>query len=403
MLLCGVVSMPLACRGPTPPAPDAPVTKQEVGEAMVSVHAHARWPDKNFGGADFIPLGRAIQTLANETGRRPGAGSRARRAVAKLSSYSYGEFEPEVATLLANYDVGSALLKDEIVRAAAKATPPIPLPPTPDRMAELEAIIVDLPLLMMLPPADCRAKAPKYVGGVGKPPPVKWAYDQFIPRRMDDIARALDPQSWSEASDYFYRSYLVDAPSCCPPKGPGCPFKAKPPSDPYPGDPEEGPERPRGKPYGTTAFFELFCIGKHCPDCEGDSKKCLAAFKNILCVDTRYVPGVTFSVFTSCADQYEVGYSLGGYLYGELNGAENQKINADGGTLSVRPATDLERQQNGLVGPDWSLVHVDKHLAFEGSLGGSAGYVLQAYEDELAGQIVEQACTEIAPECWIAW
>jgi hypothetical protein len=296
--------------------------------------------------------------------------------------------------------------KAEVARAAGKATPPIPLPPvTPEHKVALEAVTMDVPLLMMLSPANCRAKAPKYDGGVGMPPPVEWSYDQFIPRRMEDIARALDPQSWSEASDYFYRSYLVDAPSCCPPNAKPCSFKTKSPPDPHAGDPVKGVEHPRGKPYGSTPFFELFCIGKHCPDCKGVTKKCLAEFRNVLCVDTKYEPGVTFSVFASCADRYKVGYELpqGGYIYGELDGAEDQKIKADGGTLSVRPATDLERQQNGLVGPDWSLVHVDKHVAFEGSIGGSAGYVLQTYEDELAGQIVEQACTEIPPECWISW
>jgi hypothetical protein len=72
-----------------PPLPPNPlVTDEQRNLAMLSIHAHAFWPDRNFSGVSFLPLDRAIAILDEDTG--PAADSHVRRAIANLWAYGYG-------------------------------------------------------------------------------------------------------------------------------------------------------------------------------------------------------------------------------------------------------------------------------------------------------------------------
>ena len=216
---------------------------------------------------------------------------------------------------------------------------------------------------------------------------------------MEDVARSLDPQKWDTVSTLFYDSYLVDAPSCCPPSGTStCTFTPKPKST----DPAVGQKYPAGRPYGITAFFENFCSDKACPVCEGDPPRCVVQFKNILCVETEYDQWTPLSCLASLADSYKVTYHFGGFLFGELNGVEGQRVASDGGTLSVRRATSADTA--GLSPGDWSVVTVTKTLTFSSpSISIGMAKVLKSLEKELKKQIVDQACYDVPAECWASW
>src|SRR5439155_15245248 len=183
-----------------------------------------------------------------------------------------------------------------------------------------------------------------------------------IPRAMEDVARSLDPQSWNVASTLFYDSYLVDTPPSCCPHTPTsvCTFTTAPGSS----DPSPGTSHPAGEPYGYTALFENFCAGKSCPKCQGT--ECVAAFKNLLCVRTKYDGAcVLVPCLARFANSYTVTYHLATFLSGSVYGASTGPIERDKGTLSVRPATAAEAQ--GLSGNTWSMVHVEKELVFKSS------------------------------------
>jgi len=388
----------VGCQGPAPIPPLVVVgTKQQIGEAMISVQAHALWPDRDFSGATFLTLEQAVDILRVDTG--PLAASRTRRAVAKLWSHGYGrpDFRNAVKLLLAPYGIGIVAFEGDIQDAAASAVPPIPLPPVTAMLPQFEALISNQLVALT---RECPYKPPTWTGlGVDTmPPPVDWAFNQLIPRRMEDIARSLDPQSWDKTSTLFYASYLVDSPSCCPTNGLGtCTFTAVSPTN---HDPLSGTPEPVAKPYGYTPFFESFCVGTSCPQCEG-SPICVGGFKNILCVKSEYDGSVPFSFLASTANSYTVHFRLGRFLFGEIDGTENQYVDDDRGQLSVRPATSAEKV--GLSGTDWSMVHVEKTLSFKSSSMATAlAKSLLARENEIAGQIVEQACLNVPAECWVA-
>jgi hypothetical protein len=384
------------------------ITDAQRNLAMMTVHAYARYPHGDFLGAEFLTLREAVDILGRDTGMR--AESRVRRAIAKLLAYSYpAESDEDIradaaARLLAGRTdaherpvISFRMLMRQIALGAAAAIPPIPIPPPPERLAEFEALIANL--LQGVTP-HC-----PYViwvsAGIGKPPPVAWRHELWVPRRMEDVARSLDPQHWAEASTLFYASYRVSTPSCCP-KLPAsnCSFTVAPKTH----DPVPGPACAGGQAYPWTAFFERFCIGKACPSCPG-SAWCQVAFDNLLCTRTQYDQGasVPLQCLAAHADRYDVSYHFATFLFGEINGNElGNDIDADSGSLWVRRPTSAE-QQATLPAGVWSYVHVDKVLSFkdEGVTIGVGKILLETYHDELAGQIAEQACYEVPEECWL--
>lgn len=376
---CGV-----APRVPPPLIPD--IADHDRADAMISVHAHARRPDRNFHGAPIMVLEDAVPILASDVG--PAAASRRRRAIAKLAGY--GLERPDFRAAIAQLGVDPAAID------AALAT----IESRPAQGARLELPIFNLPLLVALTP-DCRslAQAPltAEVPDTVLSTPTGWSLDLLVPRPVHEVARAFDPQSWDQCSALFKATYLVDTPTpCCSATGPviGCT------APPGPGDPTPGSAEPVGKPYGYSPLFEHFCVDNVCNTCKGP-RVCKARFKNILCVKTWYDRAVPICCLASCADRYDVSYRLARSMGGELLGDETAGVSIDQGGLSVRRAQPADKA--GLLGSTWSVVHVDKRLSFGGSFySGAAAAYLPALMDEIKGEVVENACCTVPKECWLA-
>ncbi len=369
---------PSACSPPlhSSPAPVAEgVTNEQRIAAMLSIHAHARWPDGNFDGLQILPLQKAVEILTRDRGMA--ADSRRRRAIAKLKAYAPGNEDARRAIdalLMNRQDITSKL--SEARTAGGRSVSP----------AILEVAIVNS-LATVTP--DCQWKVPAPSGGVADPPPVQWSYDVFVPRPVNDIARALDPQSWDLCSPFFTDTHLAST------AGPCCP------ASPAASCSETGKRsEPAGKPYAAV-LYEHFCIADDCSSpCPGPHR-CNIDFENLLCVTTEYTPGISCSLFAACADRYDVDFDLASGISGELLGVEPAPLITDEGHVSARRATAAETAT--LSGSPWALVHVDKTLGFANpGQTGAVGKFLQILTDELAGQIVEQACCAVPPECWCA-
>lgn len=352
------------------------VTNQQRIAAMLSIHAHARWPDGNFDGYPFLPLNEAVSILNADVG--PAADSRRRRAVSKLSAYASGHeyIRNAVESLL-----GGRSDLVQLVRERVEAEPHI-------SAALLEVSLVNL-LVSMTPDCPWTAPAPPS-GGVRTPPPVNWRFEILVPKGVDDIALALDPQSWDQCIPFFEDTHLESTPACCP-KTPASVCSIT-------GDATE----PAGKPYESTCLYERFCNGANCSaGCRG-AMRCDWSFENLLCVKAWYTPPVHLSCLASCADRYDVDYHLAESLFGELMGTDGESITMDYGNLSAREATSAEKAT--LVGSEWSVVTVSKTLDFAGSgYTGGVGTYLQGMQDELAWQTGEHACCVVEKECWSSW
>jgi hypothetical protein len=366
----GGCSAPL--RRPSVPVADGVTNEQRIA-AMLSIHAHARWPDDNFDGAQFLPLRKAVDILKRDRGMA--AASRRRRAIAKLAAYSPGNDDTHraIADLLMNrQDLMATVYKRRTDSAISPALLEVAI------VNELTALTPDCPWSVPAPPS----------GGVQNPPPVAWSYDVSIPRNMEDVARALDPQSWDQCSPFFEDTHLASTASPCCPTTSSCA--------------ETGVlSKPAGKPYNQAVLHERFCIADDCGSpCPGPNS-CNVDFETLLCVTTEYDAWVPFSCMLARADRYKVDYHLASWISGELFGAEKVAVITDQGSLSTRRAAAAETATLG--GSPWSVVHVDKTLDFANSgQTGAVGKFLQALQDELAGQIVEQACCEVPKEGWCA-
>lgn len=381
LLGAALVMLGGACDSPTPP--QSSDQDQARNQAMLSIHAHARWGKPQ--PPPFMDIKDAVIILRNDEGSE--AHSRIRRAAAKLWGYGgINTFRQEIKDLLSAYlsprDFNA--LVQEIEREISG------LPP-----AEAEALVLNKLVILT---GDCPYEVPRPVGGVRpNPPPVEWAYAVYIPRKMHDIARSLDPQKWAKTSTLFYASYLVDTPSSCCPKSSqsDCSYTKKPGTQ----DPVAGADHAAGQAYHDETFFEHFCVGSNCGACE--KAKCDASFKTLLCVTAMYDICVPVHFLAALANRYDVYYHFAAFLSGELDGVPGQAIDTDQGSLSVRKATQAEIQKHKLPPGDWSLVNVSKTLSFKNSgMDVILAKILEASQDELRGQTVEQACHGVPTEWW---
>jgi hypothetical protein len=380
------------------------ITDTQRNRAMLSIHAHALAPDRNFGRVQFMDFEEAIGILLADTGRR--ADSRARRAIAELTAYTYPAKDYRSAAvdrlLRRKNEEGKSLDidYDELIArleaAAAAQVPPLALSPPVDIKLDLLQVVASNLLLQVTP--TCPYVVWKTTA-IGNPSPVLWVYELWVPRAMEDVARPLDPQGWNQSSTLFTASYLVDTPSCCPKSATSdCSYTRDPN-----GDPMAGSREAAGQPYPYTAFFESFCVGPDCPNCKGKAYSCDAAFKNLLCVRTDYDRWVPFQCLASSADRYDVAYHHAAYLFGELNTDETgNDITTDQGELSVRRPMAGDPSLDPRV--EWSFVHVDKTLTFKdpGNTIGVGDILKKSYAAELQQQIAEQACYDIPVEWWFA-
>ena len=172
-----------------------------------------------------------------------------------------------------------------------------------------------------------------------------------VNRSVDDVARAVDPQSWSRCSRYFVKSYLAVDPGSST-------------ADPTPDTPVTvGTAYPStavvpGTPYPSRLFFEYY--DGHC------SVGCW--YKNLLDVRTWY-EGTT-------GHSYHVHYDLHRYLAG------TQPIKIDGGGLSVEPAT------GGASVNAWKTLQFDSTI-----VTGAAAAVFR--QSNAAALLSEMVCCDV--------
>jgi hypothetical protein len=360
-----------------PPALQVPgISDADRVSAMLSVHANARNLEL---AIEFLPeldeKGGAIDALRRDQGEA--ASSRRRRAVAKLAGYGLtlqeGRLENRFAPQIDRLGVDPDFISAEVSKRFPMGLPG-PL--------ALELFVGDL-LAFMTP--FCRwVQATGKVGG--NTPDIEWSYDVAVPRRFHDVARALDPQSWNQCSLLLHHSYLVANPGdCCSTDPSDCPQGPVPP----PGTPI-----PRGKPYSACALFEEYCQDQQgdCTRC--DNASCEVDFRNVLCISTSYDRLVLWQKMAASANRYEVKFGLGRWIHTEwADEAVGDEIAEDSGLLWV------ERIPG--PGPPSAKVHVEKKLRFKDPVVTElVRELVKAYEDELAGEIVEHACCEVAPETW---
>jgi hypothetical protein len=362
------------------------VTSQDRVHAMMSIYAHTRWHDDDRRLAHFLSLQRAVEILRSDHG--PAADSRRRRAIAQLATYGLGqrEFDEAIESLGGNLDSLSmfkAQLSTDITAYRA------------------EIQFVNF-LSFITPYCQWMAQA-NTSGGPGDADSPGWRYEVLVPREMTAVARALDPQSWAQCSDFFFDSYLVDTPtSCCPnDKDSDCSYAVDGSSSPEPDDPPQ----PRGKGYGHHAFFERFCHdgAEDCPVCLDASAKCDIYFENLLCVNPVYDPPKLFQFTAASADEYSVGFGLAKAIFGEIDGNDSEPPNEsavlvdDHGYLAVE---DSAGPSSSAV-PPWSKVTVKKALRMQSASESAAvGAMLEAFDAELRGQVAEQVCCSVAEEPW---
>lgn len=370
------------------PSPD--VSDADRFEAMVSVHAHARWPDRDFKGFPFMEFRRAISILETDTG--PAADSRRRRAIAKLAAH--GIERPEFQRAIEALGVCPRALRGVIMETFGDVA-------SWPAASSIELKIVNSDLLAALT-KQCRYLAKKMAGGVFTQPAPSfgWEYDFLIPRPMDSIARSLDAQSWDQCPGYFRHAYLVETPAqCCSNANPECDVDCAHAIEPGTSRPKEK-STARGRPYDE-CLYEHFCVGSNCGSCEWAD--CLSDFENLLCVETGYDAAVPFPWMTAFADRYDVDYGLACSMRGEIVG-NDEKTLSDYGNLHARRLTKAEIVTHG-VSPlfEWSWVHVEKTISFHGSHGGGVGRYLKAKQDELGGMVAELACCHVERKCSLLW
>jgi hypothetical protein len=405
-------SVVIATAGMTPPVtyvpPTFPIGNPAINDsqrtlAMMTIHAHARFTGDPALSSLFMPLGDAVNILRQDTGEA--ARSRRRRAVAKLSAYNFPVFKPIIGAL-----AGSPSIVAEI-ETTLTAMGAMGVPPTPVAASLREKTVFNIAKLVG--PTTCQIDAVSLKSDIFFPSPVSWEYEFMVPRRVADIARAFDPQSWDECSTVFLDTHLADAPGCCPQPTTTTTVTTATILSGLPGDPPacvtsvpaSAPAIAAGRPYKEKALFEEFCAMQDesdCPDCAND--RCDVFFQNVLCVDTWYDVPVWRSADIANASRYDVDYDISAFLYGELSGNDSgNEIMEDQGGLHVRKPTTAE--MTGYTGT-WSFAHVDKSLAFKRPAHDEivgrtlVAIMATAKQDEVAGQIAEIACCDIMETEW---
>jgi hypothetical protein len=367
--------------------------------AMLSVHAHARYPHGRFPrGFTPLPLEDAARFLADDRPAPDEAhdvpASRRRRAVSKLAAHGLGR--PGVGPAARERIVGAirtivegapqppvtsgpsaatASVDDRVAsiveRITERVTPglqargaglraaavPEPGQATP---IELEQALNDEYPALVGEPSDCWSRLAVSVPAVGQSASA-WVRVE-IARPLDDVRASIDPQSWDVCSAFFPAggTYLAD------PGGGGYPT-----TNCQAG--EGTPETP-GSVYGwpdAKVLFEYFVTG--IPGFE-------SWFTNLLDIRTTFWPAGTVGP----ADAFAVSYSLRRPVCGAVLGVP-QRIVIDGGSAVATSA-----------GPGTTIVEGSKMIRFASPLVTAATKAMfEVLFDELAAQMGELACCPV--------
>lgn len=318
-------------------------------DAMVSIRAHALWPDRNFPpGIHPMGLDRAASLLRRDPDRF--APSRRRRAIATLAGYGWrsGTFPPTVARALDTLGVDP----QSLLRLIDSEDPAVHADG-----AQLEASVYDAVdrdrYGGALWVATCHpTKLYQWVSPPNKPSTTS-SISLAVNRSVDDVARALDPQSWSSCSQLFRKAYLAAEPVGAADPAPDTPVA---PGTAYPGT-----SVVPGTPYPSRLFFEHY-DGRCSFGCW---------FKNLLDVRTWYEP-----LPPSSDHRYRVRYDLHRFLSG------TEVIKIDGGGLKVEPTT------GGAAVTAWKTLQLQSVVA-------TAVTAAVFRQSAASAMITEMACCEV--------
>jgi hypothetical protein len=316
--------------------------------AMLSIHAHAFWPDRSWPAELGLPsLDDAVSVLVKDEDRV--APSRRRRAVARLSAYgmvlgSIESFREAIRRLGAD----PKQIEDAVAhRFNLSPRSPSGLERAKLDVLEVEPLVYDL-VVQNFEVSGCKTTTLKTDSSDSGPTATVYV-EIAVDRALDDVARALDPQKWDQCSKFF-----------------------KPPENTYLATLQNGLPVPAkvigaGTAYGTatkTTLFEHFECG---------IVGCPTWFENMLGVET--VRDVT----TNGYRRYSAFYYLDQAIAGTGKLAIDQ-----GHSIALEESANLTK------------VEGKKSIAMAqpGTNGVVAGSLLHA---ELAGELAEIVCCVVPP------
>lgn len=321
-------------RGQPPP----PISNAERLAAMLSVHAHAYWPDRHFPeGVRPITLEQAVRILVADDDRL--APSRRRRAIGKLAGYALDQSAGALRRL------GADPVR---IREALKTQARTHGNRFHQNAVERETFVNDM--LQALTAADCQWKKLRYaVGGSG--PVISVTTQLWVDWEPKRVARGLDPQSWDQCSKFWTpseRTYLA---------------KENANADIIPDGTVNLTDAYGGSKGARCAYEHFTCTVQGCD----------SFFKNLLSVSTWWdnpSPSI---------DRYNVWYDLDRWLDGEVSGKQ-QALCVDQGDLTV--------QKDPTGG---SIAQVTKWLSYASpGLTGIAQAILM--HSEHAAEFAEVVC-----------
>src|SRR6266516_3970430 len=317
-----------------------PVTNDERITAMLSIHAHANWPERNFPkDVKLINLNDAVGILRRDEGKL--ALSRRRRAVGKLAAYGLGrpDFRDAIRALGADPDrIVHGLAQEARVRGTAFS----------ENAGARETFVNDMNAKLFDPP--CTWTALNYAVG-GTETAVVVSTTLAVDWDAKRVARAIDPQAWDQCSKFWQPA-------------PDGAYLAK-------DDLSHDTDVPFGEAYGGSLGLKLLFERFQCV-----VSGCDATFKNLLYVSTRWdtpTPGM---------NRYNVSYSLDRCVEGTVL-KQPEKIAVDQGDLTV---------EQGKAGG--TTVTVYKKLTYENpALTGMAQAILA--QTEAAAEFAEVVCCPV--------
>lgn len=315
---------------------------------MLSIHAHARWPDKRFP-RDFQPqpLPEAARYIRRDEGYL--APSRRRRAIAKLAAYGLDRDDVKDALRILGVDPEYITHELQLYRTLQKR-----------RLLtvyEIETIIYNLDRVAAFKVKDCPTENLKVIVPDDSLPEAFGLVSITVGKDITTIARSLDPQNWDVCSKFFSppeRTYLAEL------DGSGNVVAKTPIAS----------GTPYGGVLGKQDLFEFYTC---------DVGPCDSWFKNMLLITTSWLPPNTPG-----NRKYNVVYSLDKWLEGESSGSSSEIETDDGGIIASESST----------GP--VTVTATKTIKFVNPvLTGAAKAILQVMTDEEAGELADIACCPI--------
>lgn len=374
------------CRGPA-----IRHTGETVVDAMLAVHGHALVRDPRTREAlGLLPIERAAAILQADDS--PGGRSRQRRAIARLAAYRFdgkgfdGRTVAALEALRVDVDALTGALVG-LVGAPAASTAGRPGPGVhpvamfervqaggggAHTVMELEREIADLPDLDARTPSCKWERLEQWVTPINDTPPQPpsvWATVRIrVPRPLNDVAAAVDPQNLDECGKFF----------CPATPAPGRVYRARKTLWGF----EDLPPLPAGQPYpAPQVIFEDF----RCPP----GSACTTRVRNLLEVYTWHgsstaPTGIGVPGARTARPSYRVSYSL--------KEALSARLTEDGSPVHLEiDGGELIAEADGAEPDQWTVVYGEKHVRYHEDVAQMAVHVA-LLRAELMGELAEVAC-----------